>query len=153
MRRYRTLVRPRPRWPRRSVPAEPSRQLDVEGVEVDVADLLKQLGGAGSRPGSRADDHATPGTRPPERGAPRGHLPIGPAWSSAAAGAVGVPTAAATVQATHLGNGRRLNGPAGGAYGGGFLGSMGVGGDLLGSSEFELNRESLRGMLSLWSRS
>ena len=32
-----------------------------------------------------------------------GHLPIGPAWSSAAAGAVGVPTAAATVRATHLG--------------------------------------------------
>ena len=51
---YRTLGRPRPRWPRRSVPA--SRQLDVEGVQVDVADLLKQLDSAGSRPGSRADD-------------------------------------------------------------------------------------------------
>ena len=57
-------MRPRPRWPRRSVPAEPSRQLDVEGVEGDVADLLDQLGGAGSRPRSRADDRATPGTRP-----------------------------------------------------------------------------------------
>ena len=37
MRRYRTLGGPRPGWPRRSVPAEPWRQFDVEGVEVDVA--------------------------------------------------------------------------------------------------------------------
>ena len=72
MRRYRTLGGPRPRWPRRSVPAEPSLQLDVEGVEVDVADLLKQLGGARVGQGVRADDRATLGTRPAERGAPRG---------------------------------------------------------------------------------
>ena len=35
----------RPRRLRRSVPAEPSRQLHLDGVEVDVADLLEQLGG------------------------------------------------------------------------------------------------------------
>ena len=31
----------------RSVAAEPLRQLDVEGVEVDIADVLKELGGPG----------------------------------------------------------------------------------------------------------
>ena len=44
-------------------------------------------------------------------------------------------------------------GPAGGAHGGGLLGSMGMGGDLFSNSEFELNRESRGGMLSVWSRS
>ncbi len=43
-------------------------------------------------------------------------------------------------------------GPAGGAHGGGLLGSMGMGGDLFSNSEFELNRESRGGMLSVWSR-
>ena len=43
--------------------------------------------------------------------------------------------------------------PMGGAHGGGLLGSMGMGGDLLSNSEFELNRESRGGILSLWSRS
>ncbi len=43
--------------------------------------------------------------------------------------------------------------PAGGGYGGGFLCSMGIGGDLMSSSEFELNRESRGGILSVWSRS
>ena len=44
-------------------------------------------------------------------------------------------------------------GPAGGMHGGGLLGSMGMGGDLFSNSEFELNRESRGGMLSVWSRS
>ena len=52
------------------VPAEPSRQLDIEGVEVDVADLIEQLGGAGVGQGKS-------GRWPAERGAPRGRLPIG----------------------------------------------------------------------------
>ena len=51
-------------WPRRSVPAEPSRQLDIEGVEADVADLLKQLGAA--RVGQGIGQMIAPGpdTRP-----------------------------------------------------------------------------------------
>ena len=43
-------------------------------------------------------------------------------------------------------------GPAGAAHGGGLFGSMGMGGDLFSNSEFELNRESRGGILSLWSR-
>ena len=43
-------------------------------------------------------------------------------------------------------------GPAGAAHGGGLFGSM-LGYDPLSSSEFELNRESRGGILSLWSRS
>ena len=35
------------RAPWRSVASEPPRQLDVEGVEVDVADALEELGGSG----------------------------------------------------------------------------------------------------------
>ena len=35
------------RAPGRSVSAEAPRQLDVEGVEVDVADALEELGGSG----------------------------------------------------------------------------------------------------------
>ena len=35
------------RGPRRSVSAEPHRQLDVEGIEVDIADILEELGGSG----------------------------------------------------------------------------------------------------------
>ncbi len=42
---------------------------------------------------------------------------------------------------------------AGGARGGGLFGSLAAGGDLLSSSEFELNRASHGGMLSVWSRS
>ena len=49
-------------------------------------------------------------------------------------------------------------GPAGygsmdAAHGGGLFDSMGMGGDLLSNSEFELNRESRGGILSVWSRS
>ena len=44
-------------------------------------------------------------------------------------------------------------GAAGAANGGGLFGSMGMGGDLLSSSEFELNRESRGGILSFWSSS
>ena len=44
-------------------------------------------------------------------------------------------------------------GPMGGAHGGGLFGSMGMGGDLFSNSEFELNRESRGGILSVWSSS
>ena len=44
-------------------------------------------------------------------------------------------------------------GPADTAHGGGLFDSMGVGGDLFSNSEFELNRESRGGILSVWSRS
>ena len=44
-------------------------------------------------------------------------------------------------------------GAAGGAHGGGLLGSMGMGGDLFSNSELEFGRESRGGMLSVWSRS
>ena len=43
--------------------------------------------------------------------------------------------------------------PAGARHGSGPLGPMGMGGDLFSNSEFELNRESRGGILSLWSRS
>ena len=60
-----------------------------------------------------------------------------------------------TGQHAPMGGGAAMgaHGPAAGAYGGGLFGSMGMGGDLMGSSELELNRESRGGMLSLWSRS
>ena len=44
-------------------------------------------------------------------------------------------------------------GPAAGAHGGGLFDSMAPGGDLFSDSEFELNRESRGGILSVWSRS
>ena len=44
-------------------------------------------------------------------------------------------------------------GPADGAHGGGLFDSMAPGGDLFSDSEFELNRESRGGILSVWSRS
>ena len=43
--------------------------------------------------------------------------------------------------------------PMGGGHGGGLFDSMGMGNDLLSNSEFELNRESRGGILSVWSRS
>ena len=42
-------------------------------------------------------------------------------------------------------------GPADGMHGGGLFGSMSPGGGLFSNSEFELNRESRGGMLSVWS--
>ncbi len=44
-------------------------------------------------------------------------------------------------------------GPADGAHGGGLFGSMAPGGGVFSNSEFELNRESRGGILSVWSRS
>ena len=44
-------------------------------------------------------------------------------------------------------------GPSGGAHGGGLFDSVGMDGDLFSNSEFELNRESRGGILSVWSRS
>ena len=43
--------------------------------------------------------------------------------------------------------------PGGARHGSGPLGPMGMGGDLFSDAEFELNRESRGGILSLWSRS
>ena len=43
--------------------------------------------------------------------------------------------------------------PMDGAHGGGPFGSMAAGGNLFSNSEFELNRESRGGILSVWSRS
>ena len=43
-------------------------------------------------------------------------------------------------------------GPSGGEYGGGLFGSFLPGGDLFSDSEFELNRESRGGVVSIWSR-
>ncbi len=78
------LERPRQRWPRRSVPAEPSRQLDIEIVEVDVAYLLDQFDGAGVGQGIGPMIAQSLVLGLQSRGARRGRLPIGPAWSSAA---------------------------------------------------------------------
>ena len=53
-------------------------------------------------------------------------------------------------------DGRRDRGATGrraGEYGGGLLGSFLPGGDLFSDSEFELNRESRGGVVSIWSRS
>ena len=96
MRRYRPLGGGRGRGGRGvQVPAEPSRQLDIEGVEVDVADLLEQLGGAGVGQGVR------------QMIAPR--LVLGQQSAELREGVC--PSAglvfAATFRATHCGNGRR----------------------------------------------
>ena len=60
-----------------------------------------------------------------------------------------------TGQHAPMGDGAAMAGygPGDGAHGGGLFGSMGMGGDLLPNSEFELNRESRGGILSVWSRS
>ena len=44
-------------------------------------------------------------------------------------------------------------GPADGMHGGGLFGSMAPGGGVFSDSGFELNHESRRGILSVWSRS
>ena len=84
--------------------------------------------------------------------------PMGMATHTAAPGAVGLST-------TGMGASNGTRGmtvgqaPMGGYTSGGArhesgpLGPMGTGGDLFSNSEFELNRESRGGILSLWSRS
>ena len=65
------------------------------------------------------------------------------------AGAIGM-----TGQHSPMGGGAAMPGyRAPGAAHGGLFGSMGMGGNLFSNSEFELNRESRGGILSLWSRS
>ena len=54
-----------------SVASEAPRQLDVERVEVDVADALEELGGPGIPPGTRGAVRATPRIRLAAAGAPR----------------------------------------------------------------------------------
>ena len=55
----------------RSVSAEPPRQLDVEGVEGDVADHPRGARGSGTRPRTRAVRRATPRIQPARCAAPR----------------------------------------------------------------------------------
>ena len=92
--------------------------------------------------GSHAAGAGAPGVSTPGMGAAGGAMGM--------TGMAGMPGAMGTAgrQAAMGGYG-----PAGGAHGGGLLGSMGTGGDLFSNSEFELNRESRGGMLSVWSRS
>ena len=98
-----------------------------------------------------------------ERLGPAGAAPMGMGSHAAGAGALGVSTPGMAGMGTAggamgmTGMGGRLGamggyGPAGGAHGGGLVGSMGMGGDLFSNSELELNRESRGGMLSVWSR-
>ena len=75
---------------------------------------------------------------------------IGMSGPGAVAGGMGM-----TGQHAQMGGGAAMAGygPGGAAPGGGLLGAMGMGGDLFSNSEFELNRESRGGILSVWSRS
>ncbi len=101
---------------------------------------------------------------------PAGASPMGMGSHAAGAGAFGVSTPGMAGMGAAggardmtgmggmpgaMGGGAAMGGygPAGAAHGGGLLGSMGMGGDLFSNSEFELNRESRGGMLSVWSRS
>ena len=89
----------------------------------------------------------------------RGALPMEMGSHAAGAGALGLSTGGMAWALGTAGSAMGMGGmpggygPAGGAHGGGLLGSMGMGGDLFSNSEFELNRESRGGMLSVWSRS
>ena len=88
---------PRPRGPRRSVPAEPSRQLDVEGVEVEVAAAVSAASpSAAARRRSGVARAARCGVLPGSLGAAR------VAAMASRTCAVAAPMAAATVRATHL---------------------------------------------------
>ena len=98
---------------------------------------------------------------------PAGAAPMGMGPHAAGAGAFGVGTGGmgGAMSMSGMGGMSDAMGMAGqhapmggygsavGAYGGGLLGSMGMGGDLFSNSEFELNRESRGGILSVWSRS
>ena len=92
---------------------------------------------------------------------PAGAVPMGMGSRAAGAGAFGVSTTGMSGGGGAMGmtgiggmpGAMRGHGPAGGAFGGGLFDSMGMGGDLFSNSEFELNRESRGGMLSVWSSS
>ena len=89
---------------------------------------------------------------------PAGAAPMGMGSHAAGAGALGLSTGGMTGMDGATGTAGRHApmggyGPAGAAHGGGLFDSMGMGGDLFSNSEFELNRESRGGILSLWSRS
>ena len=95
---------------------------------------------------------------------PAGASPMGMGSHAAGAGAFGVRAPGMTGMGA-AGGARDMSGmggmpdamggygPAGAAHGSGLFDSMGMGGDLFSNSEFELNRESCGGMLSVWSRS
>ncbi len=71
---------------------------------------------------------------------------------SGAMGMGGMPGAIGMAgQHAAMGGGAAMGGYGpGAAHGGGLFDSLGMGGDLLSNSEFELNRESRGGMLSVW---
>ena len=80
---------------------------------------------------------------------------MGAAGGAGMTGMGGMPGAMGTAgRHGAMGGGAAMGGygPAGAAHGGGLFDSMGTGGDLFSNSEFELNRESRGGMLSVWSR-
>ena len=87
-------------------------------------------------------------------GRPAGTSPLGGSPMASHAAGLGMGSPGMTGHDPRMGGAAFLQGPAASsAAGGGFLGSMLPGGDLLSGSEFELNRERHGGVISVWSRS
>ena len=87
-------------------------------------------------------------------GRPAGTSPLGASPMASHASGAGIGSPGMTGQDLRMGSAASLRGPeASSGPGGGFLGSVLPGGDVLSGSEFELNREQHGGVLSVWSRS
>ena len=117
-----------------------------------------RLAGRELRPGSERDfalgflSQFAPAGTGPEGAATMGGGPLATGVDATRADAAGADTSGLG-GLTGLGGGAGGRSPAGGAHDGGLFGSLAPGGDLLSSSEFELNRASHGGTLSVWSRS
>ena len=87
-------------------------------------------------------------------GRPAGTSPMGASPMASHATGAGIGSPGMTRQNLRMGGAASLRGPeASSGPGGGFLGLVLPGGDLLSGSEFELNREQHGGVISVWSRS
>ena len=86
-------------------------------------------------------------------GRPAGTNRMGGSPMASHASGIGMGPPGMTGHDPRMGGTAFLQGPAASSGGGGFLGSMLPGGDLLSGSEFELSRERHGGVISVWSRS
>ena len=87
-------------------------------------------------------------------GRPAGTGPLGGSPMASHASGAGIGSPGMTGQDLRMGGAASLRGPgASSGPGGGFLGAVLPGGDLLSGAEFELNREQHGGVISVWSRS
>ena len=109
-------------------------------------------------PGGAPMGGATPmamGSHAAGPGAGMGTMGMSGATRPGMDGMGGMPGAMGMSGQQPMGGGTAMTGygPAGGAHGGGLFGSLAPGGHLFSDSEFELNRESRGGVLSVWSSS